>query len=158
MMNRMRNSAAVLTALVVLFTAATLSAQGGKTESAKTNSVAIYEAAPVQIDLLPGEALANILSGIKSDNLGLRKSSIYFAGKYRIKETVNALLEQLEKEEDPSTKILTALALYKIGAPEGIEAVKNLAANADAGKVKRMANAIYNVYLDENGEMIATSN
>ncbi len=95
-------------------------------------------------------ALQNLLAGIKSDNEGVQRSSIYFAGKYRIAESESALIEQLSKEENPSTRILIALVLYEMGSLEGLDAVKKLALNDVDPKVRRMSTHIYNERLINN--------
>jgi len=92
-------------------------------------------------------ALKNLITGIQSENDGLKRSSIYFAGKYRIAEVENILINQLQKEEDPSTRILIALVLYEMGSIEGLLVVQRLAQNDDNERVRRMATHIYNEYL-----------
>ena len=59
-------------------------------------------------------AIKNYLKGLNSDNDGLRKSCIYYAGKYKINEAVDLLKEQLSKEEDQETSLLLVMALYQI--------------------------------------------
>jgi len=63
-------------------------------------------------------ALQNLVAGIQSDNTGVKRSAIYFAGKYRVAEAEDALIAQLKEEEDPSTRILIALVLYEMGSEE----------------------------------------
>jgi HEAT repeat protein len=92
-------------------------------------------------------AFDNLLEGIKSDNNGVKRSSIYFVGYYRIAEAEEALIEQLKKEHNPSNRILIALVLYELGSKDGLLAVKNLAANDNNQKVRRMSTHIYNEYL-----------
>ena len=92
-------------------------------------------------------ALDNLLDGIKSDNDGVKRSSIYFVGKYRITEAEEVLIEQLKEEQNPGNRILIALVLYELGSEEGLLAVKKLADNDDNQKVRRMSTHIYNEYL-----------
>lgn len=92
-------------------------------------------------------ALENLVAGIHSDNTGVKRSSIYFAGKYRIAEAEDALIAQLNEETDPSTRILIALVLYEMGSKEGLVEVQNLSLNDNDAKVRRMATQIYNEYL-----------
>jgi len=92
-------------------------------------------------------ALDNLLDGIKSDNDGVKRSSIYFVGKYRIAEAEEVLIEQLKEEQNPSNKILIAFVLYELGSEQGLLAVKKLADNDDNQKVRRMSTHIYNEYL-----------
>ncbi|MBT8387263.1 MAG: hypothetical protein KJO12_07605 [Ignavibacteria bacterium] len=92
-------------------------------------------------------ALNNLLAGIKSNNDGVKRSSIYFIGYYRIAEAEEALIEQLKKEQNPSNKILVALVLYELGSNSGLLEIKKLAIHDENQKVKRMSTHIYNKYL-----------
>ena len=92
-------------------------------------------------------ALKNLVAGIQSDNIGVKRSSIYFAGKYQIAEVEDVLINQLEEEEDASTRILIALVLYEMGSEEGLLEVQELSLNDEDAKVRRMATQIYNEYL-----------
>ena len=92
-------------------------------------------------------ALQNLLAGIKSDNEGVKRSCIYFAGKYRIAETEAALIEQLDKEENPGTRILIALVLYGLGSEEGLELIKKLAVDDENLEVRRMSTHIQNEHI-----------
>jgi len=99
-------------------------------------------------DVTPNKyALQNLVAGIQSDNTGVKRSSIYFAGKYRIAETESALIAQLKEEKDPSTRILIALVLYEMGSEEGLSEVKELSQNDEDAKVRRMATQIFSEYL-----------
>jgi hypothetical protein len=106
---------------------------------------------PAQLNSKSKAAVENLKVGIKSDNSGLKKSAIYFAGYYRISETVPALTEQIKKESDPKTRILIALVLYRIG--DGIELVKEMAEKDSDNEVRRMCTCIYNAYVNGNSEI-----
>jgi HEAT repeat protein len=92
-------------------------------------------------------ALENLIAGIHSENDGVRRNSIYFAGYYKIVETEDALIAQLKKENDPSTRILIALVLYELGSEAGLSEVKDISLSDKDAKVRRMATQIYNEYL-----------
>jgi len=92
-------------------------------------------------------ALENLIAGIHSENDGVRRNSIYFAGYYKIVETEDALIDQLKAEKNASTRILIALVLYELGSEEGLLEVKDLSLNDKNAKVRRMATQIYNEYL-----------
>ena len=95
-------------------------------------------------------SLESLKKGIQSDNPGLRRSAIYMAGLYRIDEVVETLVDQLDKEKIPSNRVLIALSLYNIGNPEGMEAVKDLAARDKDKEVKRMGTVLYRQFADIN--------
>ena len=92
-------------------------------------------------------ALENLIAGINSENDGVRRNSIYFAGYYKIVETEDALIAQLKKEKDPSTRILISLVLFELGSEEGLLEVKDLSLNDKDAKVRRMSTQIYSEYL-----------
>jgi len=92
-------------------------------------------------------SLETLKQGIQSDNPGLRRSSIYMAGLYKIDEAVETLTEQLEKEENAGTRILIALSLYNIGNPDGMKAVKKLAGEDNNKEVKRMGTVLYREFV-----------
>ena len=97
-------------------------------------------------------AIVNLLKGIKSENDGVKRSSIYLVGKYRIAEAEQVLIEQLEMEENPSNRILIALVLYELGSEHGLLEVKKMISNDDNHKVRRMSTHIYNAYLTSNSK------
>lgn len=127
-------------ASVILFAGAAAMAQDIKHETlTKEDSAAIR----IQNNLT---ALTNMQACIKSENKGVRRSSIYMAGKYKLAEAVLPLTEQLRNESDAQTRILIALSLHKIGDAQGLAAVKQFAASDRNSEVRRMCTAIYNDY------------
>jgi HEAT repeat protein len=116
-------------------------------------SVAGLEAQVEHYNNITPNAIKTLKAGIQSDNNGLRRSSIYMAGFYKIDDAVQVLINELQKEKDPSTEVLIALSLYNIGNPEGIEAIKTLSESNGDTKVKRISNAIYKAY-EENSDLV----
>lgn len=92
-------------------------------------------------------AQENLIMGIKSYNDGVRESSIYFAGKYRLIDTEQALIDQLKIERDSDIKVLIGLALFRMGSEKGMNEMYKLAVNDNDPKVRRMSSAIYHEYL-----------
>jgi HEAT repeat protein len=88
-----------------------------------------------------------LLDGIKSENDGIKRSSIYFVGKYKIADAEDLLIKQLNKEQNPDNRILIALVLYKLGSENGILTIKKLAAIDNNHKVRTISTLIYNEYL-----------
>ena len=99
----------------------------------------------------------NLVKGIESDNIGLKRSCIYFAGLYEIKGTVDALVKQLQMVEDPDTRILIALALYKIGDKDGIKAIEQLVKNDESAMVREMSAALLNQFMNVAGQTVKIS-
>jgi HEAT repeat protein len=120
----------VVLLVITLMSAADLYAQSSKYENITVNS------------------LETLKQGIRSDNPGLRKSSIYMAGLYKIDEAVETLMEQLDKEKNPGIRVLIALSLYNIGNRNGMDAVKDLSVNDSDKEVKRMSTVLYREFAD----------
>jgi hypothetical protein len=100
-------------------------------------------------------ALDNLKAGINSENIGVRKSTIYFAGKYQITELVDCLVERLENENEASIRLLIAYSLYEIKDAEGMKAVKELSLLDKDAKVKRMSKNLYKEYLENTSTTAA---
>ncbi len=92
------------------------------------------------------ESIESLKMGVKNDNDGVRKCCIYFAGKYKISELKDELIDQISKEENPRIRILIALSLYQLENSDGIELLKIFALNDKDQEVRRMCTAIYNEY------------
>jgi HEAT repeat protein len=121
------------------------------------SSIAYAKNDPSELNRKNKIAVENLKTGIKSENSGLKRSSIYFAGYYRVAETVPALTEQIKKESDPKTRILIALVLFKIGDEKSIGLVKEMAANDNNPEVRRMCTCIYDAYINGNSGSFSLS-
>ncbi len=97
-------------------------------------------------------AVKNLETGISSDNAGLQKQAVYYAGKYEIKEVVPALMTALENTDDAGMQKLIVRTLYKIDPETAISLMEELAA-ADE-QVMKLSNALrYDYY--ENVRTVA---
>lgn len=85
----------------------------------------------------------NLIEGTKSENLGLKKSSIYYIGFYKLNNAVSTLVDQLKTEKDPEVKTLIALSLYKVGDENGFNAIRSLAENDENENVRITCKEIY---------------
>ena len=121
------------------------------------SSLAYAKNDPFELSRGNKNAVENLKVGIKSENSGLKKSSIYFAGYYRIKGTVPVLTEQIKKESDPKIRVLIALVLYKIGDEKSIGLVKELSAKDKNPEVRRMCACIYDAYINGNPGSLSLS-
>ena len=99
-------------------------------------------------------AIGNLKNAIQSDNAGLRKSGIYFAGKYGASELSELLLEQLKIEDRPELRILIVRVLFIIDDQKYINNIYDLAISDTHPKVRKMASAIYSVMNINNSESI----
>ena len=92
-------------------------------------------------------AINNLIIGIKSDNEGLNRSCIYYAGKYRIREAVDALIDKMSNVKDANTKVLIARSLYEIRDAKGLEAVRRQSLTDENERVKKMSALIFSEYV-----------
>ena len=150
----MKKNITTLTITFVLFTMLTLLfvlTNDVKAQDNNTSSKVVIEKYEISKN-----AVKSIIMGIKSENEGLRKSSIFYAGQYKLEGAVDCLIEEFQKEKDSSTKILIALSLYKIGNPIAIDYMKDMVSNETNQKVKDLLTAIYNDFVVENSVSTAS--
>ncbi len=107
-------------------------------------------------ELTPNKyALENLIASINSDNCGVKRHAIYLAGKYRIAEAEDVLLEQLKNEKSSCNRILITLVLYELGSEKALIATGGLVKNDDSAEAKRKATHIYFQYLKNDETTIA---
>ena len=107
-----------------------------------------------EIIRLDKNALGNLRTAIKSENSGLRKSGIYFSGKYSVQEVSETLLEQLKKETNPELRILIVRVLFIIDDQKFVDEIYNVSLTDNNPRVKNMASAIHAVMKMKNSERI----
>jgi HEAT repeat protein len=95
---------------------------------------------------------ANLLTGIESENFGLRTSSAMMLGDIKCSQAVFPLMHMLRNETDERARIVAALSLYKIGDPVGIYAVKQSAQFDESARVRKLCTLFYNEYKKNNGQ------
>lgn len=88
----------------------------------------------------------NLLSGVKSENSGLKTSSAYFLGEIKSENAVIPLMGMLHNEIDEGNRLMAALSLFKIGTQKSIYAVKQAAKFDKSERVRRICALFYNVY------------
>ena len=90
----------------------------------------------------------NYLTGIQSDNFGLKTSSAYYLGELKSSEAVIPLLKILSNDdEDVRTRITAALALYKIGDGRGIYRLKTMARFEENSRLADLSEKFYYSYV-----------
>ena len=85
---------------------------------------------------LPEYAIKSILQGIKSENEGVKRSCIYFAGKYKIKEASEYLVEELPSLDDGELCSMLAWSLYQIGNESYCNELQEIVKNHDSEELK----------------------
>ena len=88
-----------------------------------------------------------LIIGLNSDNLGLKSGSAYMIGELKLKQATIPLLRVLHNEKNEEIRIAAALALYKIGSPVAIYAVKQAIKFDDSERVSKLCASFYINYL-----------
>lgn len=85
----------------------------------------------------------NLIIGLNSDNDGLKLSSAYYLGEYKLDNAVLPLMAVLKGNQKDCQKVAAALSLIKINDPRGVFAVKRAAIFDDSEYVRRMCAKFY---------------
>lgn len=92
-------------------------------------------------------SIVSLLEGLNSDNLGLKTSCAYMLGELKVTEGIIPLMKVLRNDENEEARIASALALYKIGTPMSIHAVKQAASFDESKRVSKLSANFYNEHL-----------
>lgn len=87
-----------------------------------------------------------LIIGLESENLGLKSSSAYMIGELQLSEATIQLLRVLRNDENEDLRIAAALALYKIGSPIAIYAVKQASKFDESKRVSKHCASFYSEY------------
>ena len=88
-----------------------------------------------------------LIMGLNSDNIGLKSGSAYMIGELKLKQATIPLLRILHNEKNEELRIAAALALYKIGSPVAIYAVRQAIKFDDSERVSKLCASFYSNYL-----------
>ena len=91
--------------------------------------------------------IASLLEGITSDNLGLKSSCAYMLGELKVTRAIIPLMRILHNDVNEGLRISSALALYKIGTPMSIYAVKQAGRFDESDWVNKLDHNFYAEYL-----------
>lgn len=93
---------------------------------------------------------SSLIEGLNSENLGLKSCSAYMIGELQLSQAVTPLMRILREDENDEMRIAAALALYKIGSPIAIHAVKQSIKFDDGERVSKLCASFYCEYLKIN--------
>ncbi len=96
--------------------------------------------------VISDNSIKNYLVGLKSENDGLRFSSAYLLGEYKIEKAVIPLMAILHNEKTEEGRIVAALSLIKIGTGQSIFAVKQAATFDNSERVRNLCTLFYSHY------------
>ncbi len=82
--------------------------------------------------------VSNLIICINSENEGIRRCGVYFAGYYKVDKTVISLMKILYEDDCEEIRMLAARSLCKIGDTRGLFAIKRAVKFNDRDKVKQL--------------------
>lgn len=118
---------------------------------------------PKETKEIKQNTISSLLDGLSSDNLGLKSSCAYMLGELQVSTAVIPLMKILRGSDKDDLRIAAALALYKIGSPIAISAVKQSIRFDESERVSKHCAAFYNNYLkvkfsdEENLDVVKTA-
>lgn len=83
-----------------------------------------------------------LIKSLQDENVGIRSSAAQLLGERKVAEAVDPLVKLLKSEENTSTRIVAAMALYQIGDEKALPALKEAAAKDKSKTVRRVVTAI----------------
>jgi len=89
-------------------------------------------------------AIENLSAGVASDNLGLKKESIYFVGLYKVNQVYDNLAKILCEPQNESVLKLTILAMYRIDNYRTVKMLKDFFRHCDNLKIKTLCMQVQN--------------
>ena len=131
----MKNFTVIATVLILIITLSTTAFAGDNPTKKYENSQ---------------NTVSSLIEGLKSDNTGLKTSCAYLLGELNITEGIIPLMRLLRNDESDEVRICAALALYKIGTPISIFAVKQAIRFDESERVSKLAAKFYYDYLRSN--------
>lgn len=87
--------------------------------------------------------IESLIEGLNSENLGLKSSSAYMIGELQLSKASIPLLKILHQDKNEEMRIAAALALYKIGSPIAIHAVKQAIRFDESERVSKLCASFY---------------
>ena len=97
---------------------------------------------------------ANYLTGLNSDNQGLKVSSAYFLGDMKSHKAVIPLMKMFRNEKNDGAKLIAAWSLLKIGDSRGVFLVKREGELGNCDGIRCMLTQLYQDYcLKTNGSI-----
>jgi hypothetical protein len=110
-------------------------------------SAAAADKVPVTPKISKDVVVSNLMTGLTSDNKGLKESAAFMLGEEKAIRAVVPLMQMLRSDRDESSRIVAALSLCRIGEPRGTYAVKQAAKFDDSERVRTLCAWFYNQYV-----------
>ena len=83
-----------------------------------------------------------LINSLNDDNIGIRYSAAQLLGERKVEAAVDPLIARLRFEKDSRVKVVVAMALFSIGDPKAIPALKQFAKKEKVKEFAHIAKAI----------------
>ena len=94
---------------------------------------------------LDNSALRNYQDNLKSNNDGIVRSSIFFAGKYKLSEVAPDILEILKNSKDEDLCKWAVWSIYEIGDDQCCNELQKILQDHPSKKIKEFCNFLRNI-------------
>ena len=84
------------------------------------------QAEPENRAQVPKNSISNFILGIQSSIHGIKKCCIYFAGKYKVEDAVQTLIDEFDKADESEYKPLIVWSLFRIGDKACIKKLRDI--------------------------------
>jgi hypothetical protein len=74
----------------------------------------------------PKNSISNFILGVQSNIPGIKKCCIYFAGKYKVEEAAQILIDEFNRPGEGEYKPLIVWSLYRIGNEACMEKLRDI--------------------------------
>jgi len=143
------NILTLVLALIVLALSTSIVFANEPVKPAKATSTSTYNDFTVFSEEEYDEIEANMLAGIKSDNVGLQTSCAYFLGEMKSDRAMIPLLRLVTNGKTEEARIIAALSLYKIKSKIGMYRLKHLVETDESELARRVFDRVYKKYVSD---------
>jgi HEAT repeat protein len=88
-------------------------------------------------------AIDNLISCLTSENQGVKRQGVYYAGLYKVDESVDYLIEIIKNKNNDEVQKLAVLSLLRIDSKKGINFLKKLTTESDNADLKKLSSLVY---------------
>lgn len=83
-----------------------------------------------------------LINSLQDENQGIRSSAAQLLGERKVEAAVDPLIQLMKTDKNHSVRIITALALYKIGDKKALPEIRKLAKTDEYKSVRVVATGI----------------
>jgi hypothetical protein len=94
---------------------------------------------------LPKCSVSNFILGVQSNIPGIKKCCIYFAGKYRVEEAAQTLINEFDKAGESEYKPLIVWSLYRIGDEACVKKLRAILASEIRAEIKLFCSTLLTI-------------